>query len=138
MDANPAAFEEIEHTADWALIVRGATFAALLENAAFGMLHLLGASPSGDERRWRDIELRANDPESLLVTWLEELLYGIETEGMTYTGFDVEISDGPALVARIKIAPSIPLRKHIKAVTFHELSIEKTPEGYETVVVFDV
>lgn len=138
MTADSTAFEEIEHTADWALIVRGATFAALLKNAALGMLHLLGASPAGEERHRREIRLTARDPESLLVTWLEELLYGIETTGVTYTAFDIETSEGPALVARIEEAPSTPPRKQIKAVTFNELSIKQTPEGYETTVVFDV
>ena len=74
-------WEEVEHTADVALRVRGATLAELFANAARGMLALaLGGDPvpAGQDRT--EILLSAPDPETLLVDWLTELVYRIEDE----------------------------------------------------------
>ena len=74
MNDEYADFEEIEHTADWALRVRGHDLRELLVNAARGMSRLLVPDLtviSTDVER--HFELDAFDAESLLVEWLSEL-----------------------------------------------------------------
>lgn len=131
-------FEEIEHTADWALHVWAEDFGQLCACAARGMLSLVGvdAQPSGG--RWRLIDLRADDRETLLVVWLEEVLFALETEQVTITAFDLQIEDGRRLVGRLRSAPTKRPGKPIKAITFHNLSIVETEAGMETTLVFDV
>jgi SHS2 domain-containing protein len=131
-------FEEIDHTADWALRVRGSDFAALLRNAAEGMLGMMGAVAGPGRRQSRRVTLRADDKESLLVAWLEELLFGIEIRGVTGTQFQVEEATDTALSAEISEAPLASLTRHIKAVTFHGLKLRPSAEGLEATVVFDV
>ncbi len=132
-------YEEAEHTADWALVARGQTLEKLLENAAWGMLELMGVRPgTGPNKRTRRIRLEAPDAESLLVAWLEELLYGIEARGVAYSKFDVNTRDGKYLVARVEEVPASAIQRFIKAVTFHGLRVEQTPDGLRARIVFDV
>lgn len=137
--ADRPAWEEIDHTADWALRVRGADLRALFENAARGMISLIGgeADPQQQAVR-RTITLQAPDWEVLLVKWLAELLYLIEDEGLVFTAIDVRRVEDFSLQAEVTGIPGGHFNKYIKAVTYHNLAIHRTENGYETTVVFDV
>ena len=132
-------WEEIEHTADVGLRVRGATLAELFANAARGMLALvLGSETAAQEQECIAIELTAPDVETLLVDWLSELVYLMEDGSFIASGVEVfEVAAG-TLRAEATGGTDASLHKHIKAVTYHDLSIEKTRGGYQATVVFDV
>jgi SHS2 domain-containing protein len=132
------AFEEIEHTADWALRVRGQNLTDLFRNAAFGMLALLDIEPVPGNSERRFFELRAEDAETLLVSWLEELLYPLEVENAAVVDFQVEVLEKVQLKATIELKKIASIKKEIKAVTFNELDIRAGKSGYETIIVFDV
>ena len=131
-------FEEIEHTADWALHIRAKDFEGLLRNAALGMLELMGIA--GDEVgvRERKIEVEGIDRETLLVSWLEEVLYVVERYGVGIGSIELYVSKDTHLVATINEIPSIIPKKEIKAVTYHGLNISETEHGLEATIVFDV
>jgi SHS2 domain-containing protein len=132
-------FEEVEHTADWALRVRGHDLRELLMNAARGMSRLLisdlTAIPTDVERRF---ELEAFDAESLLVEWLSELAYWAEAEMLVFGEFDLSQVAPTYLQAVVRGGRVPDLQKHIKAVTYHNLEIVETDHGLEVTVVFDV
>ena len=130
-------YEEIEHTADYAIRVRGADLPGLFISAAQGMIALTGGAPGVPSLR-REIELEAPDLETLLVTWLEELAFLLETDGELYTRFEMLVFSPTALRARAEGGEADGVSKLIKAVTFHDLSIRETDIGYETIIVFDV
>ena len=131
-------YREVDHTADWALHVWAGTREALFVEAARGMYALVGAetAPTADLRR--QIELTAEDYESLLVAWLQELLYYTEAEGVVFGEFRVQALSPSHLWAEAWGGVVERLDKVIKAVTYHNLSIRQTAEGYETTIVFDV
>jgi SHS2 domain-containing protein len=132
-------WEEIDHTADWALRVRGKDRRELFEHAARGMMSLLGDVAPSDVTRRHQIALQAIDKEALLVKWLTELLYLIENEGTVFSEIRVQRADETSLDAEVEGGPPREeLRKHIKAVTYHLLDIRTTDEGLETTIVFDV
>ena len=134
-----AGFEEIEHTADWALRIHGSDLRALLINAARGMNHLLVADPAQIPRTIEArFELEAYDAESLLVTWLNELAFRAEVEGLVFTEFNLTNVSPTSLQAVVRGDTVVHLQKHIKAVTFHDLEIVKTENGLTATVVFDV
>ena len=137
--SSPVDFEEVEHTADWALRVRGRDLRELLVNAARGMGHLLVSDPetvSTDvERR---LELDAFDAESLLVEWLSELAYWAEAESLVFSEFDLRRVTSHHLEAVVRGGRASSLQKHIKAVTYHNLEILEREDGLEATVVFDV
>jgi SHS2 domain-containing protein len=132
------AFEEIEHTADWALRVRGQNLTDLFRNAALGMLSLLDIEPVPGNSESRSFELKAEDTETLLVSWLEELLYPLEVEHAAIVDFQVEVLKKAQLKATIELKKIASITKEIKAVTFNELDIRTVDSGYETIIVFDV
>jgi SHS2 domain-containing protein len=132
-------FEEVEHTADNALRIFGNNLKELMIGAAQGMTHLiLGDASKISTEIQKSIELQAIDAESLLVEWLSELAYWAETEMLVFKKFRIiEVTD-THLRASVRGAKAAELEKHIKAVTYHNLKIIKTPKGLEVTIVFDV
>ncbi len=132
-------FEEIEHTADWALRIRGRDWAEFLVNAAQGMTSLLVADPAAIPlAQERPIELEAFDAESLLVNWLSELAYLAEQEQLLFREFALVEVSLTRLRGIVRGGRVPKLQKHIKAVTYHNLVITPTDQGLEATVVFDV
>lgn len=132
-------FEEVEHTADWALRVRGRDWPEFLINAAYGMASLLVAEPAAVPLEIeRKFELDAFDSESLLVNWLGELAYWAEVELLVFHQFDLARATPTYLQATVRGGHVPNLQKHIKAVTYHNLEIVMTEEGFEATIVFDV
>ena len=132
-------FEEIEHTADCALHVWGQNLNELLLNAARGMNSLiafdLSSIPDNIEKHF---ELAAIDAESLLVEWLSELAYWAETQMLIFRRFDLYNVTPTHLQAVMHGGHASRLKKHIKAVTYHNLKIVETKKGVEATVVLDV
>jgi SHS2 domain-containing protein len=131
-------FEEIEHTADIALRVRGPDLPALFANAARGMACQLAEPCDAPPTTEREIELDAYDAETLLVAWLGELLYLGERDDCVFTEFEMLEVTPHRLRAAVRGGPVAQHRRHIKAVTFSDLDITCTEDGLETTVVFDV
>ncbi len=132
-------FEEVPHTADWALRVRGASLADLFVHAAQGMYDLMGGEPAGEApAEARALALEAADAEGLLVAWLNELLYHTESEGLWFHDFRVWLEGERRLKAEVKGRPATGLKKYIKAATFHNLRIAEAEGGLEATIVLDV
>jgi SHS2 domain-containing protein len=131
-------FEEIEHTADIAIRVWGHDLGALFSNAAYGMAYQLADPDEVGLSVERSVELDAYDVETLLVSWLGELLYLGEREECVLTDFDLHEITPTRLRATVRGGPVREHRRHIKAVTFSDLEIVHNDEGYETMIVFDV
>ena len=137
MAVDGSGFAEIEHTADWALRVWAPDLDRLFAQAAAGMYWLMETTFSAGPRVDRDIHLEAGDTESLLVAFLSELLFIGESEGL---GFDrvAPVVKGSELAATASGAPIAAQKKEIKAVTYHNLAIQRNETGYQVTIVFDV
>jgi len=133
-------YREVEHTADWALLVWAPTREALFVEAAQGMYAMLGARLTDQTTRpaAHVIELSAQDYESLLVAWLQELLYSTESEGSVFREFHIQALTPTYLRAEAAGAASGQVDQVIKAVTYHNLNIRQSPQGFEVTIVFDV
>lgn len=130
-------FEEISHTADWSARVWAEELPLLFKEAARAMNSLSGTAAGTGPRVRRVFETEAPDAESLLVAFLSELLYYQEQENLTFDPFDVRVAT-QWLKVEMEGAPIASSEKAIKAVTYHNLKIVKTPQGFETTIVFDV
>ncbi len=137
MVCKAAGFQEIEHTADWELLVWGPDLAGLLEQAALGINALAEIRVANTPRLQRRLSLPAGDPERLLVSFLTELLWHAERDNIAFDTFDLAVLDD-TLVANLQGAKILFRSKEIKAVTFHNLSIRQTECGLETNIVLDV
>jgi SHS2 domain-containing protein len=79
------------------------------------------------------------DAESLLVDWLNELLYLHETTGEIYTQFTVKTWIPTRLEATVGGGPPhLPPIRHIKAVTYHQLRVSHDAGGWTAQVYFDI
>jgi SHS2 domain-containing protein len=132
-------FDEIEHTADRAFRARGRNLRELFEHAAQAMFALeAGCEGQPVVGPVRDVAVAGFDRETLLINWLNELLYLHEVHKENYVQFEVlEISDA-RLRARMRVCGRGEGRRLIKAVTFHNLKLQQTEKGWEATIVVDV
>jgi SHS2 domain-containing protein len=130
-------FEEISHTADWSVRVWAEDLSSLFAESARAMNTLAGIVIGKSPRVKRIFEAHGSDGESLLVAFLSELVYYQEQENIAFDVFHLEV-DSQKLKVGMEGAEIASVDKAIKAVTFHNLKIEKTNRGFETTIVFDV
>ena len=133
-----ASFDELDHTADWAFRARGGELPELFVHAAEAMFALEGQQATESEGGKRTVEVEGFDCETLLVNWLNEILYLRETTGEAYTGFEIEELSERRLKGHLRIGRATGHRGHIKAVTFHNLQLQQTDDGWEATIVVDV
>ena len=135
--APPAGFVELDHTADRAIRAWAPTPAGLFEQAARGMFALMADLMSISPLCSHELVIEADDLESALVDWLNELLYWHETHYELYNEFNVRLERN-RLYARFAGQPVDSLPAVIKAATFHALAIRQNPAGgWQTEIVFD-
>jgi SHS2 domain-containing protein len=130
-------FEEVSHTADWSARVWAPDLPTLFKEAARAMNSLSGTVIGTNDRVSRALEVEGPDPESLLVAFLSELVFYQEQENLTFDDFDLRVA-GQWLKVAMEGAQTESVDKAIKAVTYHNLKIERNTEGFETTIVFDV
>ena len=134
-------FEVLEHTADTGIIACGGNIREAFASAARGMFSLITGLDSIKEVEHRDIELTAADRESLLVAWLNELIYLFDVENLLLVRFEINRLSQTELRATAygeKVDPSRhSLKIGIKAATYHMLKIEEN-NGSSVRVIFDI
>lgn len=134
----PGGFEEVEHTADWAYRFWAPDRPNLFIQAARGMYALVDAEFADSPEAIRTVQLQAVDYESLLVLWLNELLYFREAENLGFDRIQITHLDPNALEATLTGSAIAQWKKDIKAATYHNLAIVSTDAGFEATIVLDV
>lgn len=84
-----AKVREIEHIADRAFRVRGRDLKELFTHAAEALIAIEGRRKSATPIAERPVDVEGFDRESLLVNWLNEILYLGETRRETYTAVHI-------------------------------------------------
>ena len=116
MISDYAGYFELEHTADWELKVWAPDLPILFIQAASGMYKICGIELKKESRITQSLKLEAQDLETLLVSFLSELLFLSELEGIAFDNVKVDI-DRFQLAAEMYGAPIAFQSKEIKAVT---------------------
>jgi SHS2 domain-containing protein len=134
-------FEIIDHTADVGIIAHGADMNQAFANAAKALFSLITELDDVEEVMYRDLELTAPDQESLLVEWLNELIYLFDAENIIFRRFDITQLSQTHLQARSygqKVdSTQHKLKMGVKAATYHMLKVDKS-NGGRVQVLFDV
>ena len=135
----PEHYRELDHIADWAIEVWGQDLAALFEHAAVALFEMQGADLTAEPTVTAVASCQGMDLETLLVAWLNELLYLSEMNDALFTWFQVAIVGDlePALTASVRGVPGRGHLAHVKAVTYYRLAVEPTPAGWRATVTFD-
>ena len=135
-------FRILEHTADVGFEAFGSTLQEVFENAAQALAHLI-AEPSiinADEKV--RIEVQGADRPDLLVNWLSEILYRHDAERWLFRDFKVESLDDHA-ISGIAWGEKFDPARHetnlmVKAITYHQLSLQQTADGWRAQVYVDI
>ena len=130
-------WQEIDHTADLALHLWGDDLRDLFITAARGMFALIVPLGAIQPDQTAIITLEALDIETLLVDWLNELLYLAEVQGIAFAFIEIAHVSATRLQATVRGAPVTDYLNYVKAATFHNLIVTQTTDGYETEIVFD-
>ena len=135
-------YRVFNHTADLGLEVYGKDEKELFSNAAFAIFDLTVDLYDVNALEVRMITVRGSDREDLLVNYLREILYMLNGEGMLLKDFSILEIDSHYLVGEVKGEPFNPdrhsIKMEIKAVTYHQVKVEKNKEGWKARVIFDV
>lgn len=135
-------YEQLEHTADIRVRVYGTDLQELFANAAFGMFDIIADLEGLKESVSVEVDLAAENSEELLVKWLDELLYHFYTKWIIFFSFDILELDEAHLKARARgrhVGENRNrLKVEIKAATYHDLKITRSPEGYSVEIIFDI
>jgi len=136
-------FRELENiTADIGIQAWGAGLEDAFASAAHGLASLLSDLPESDQPLSRRIRIEAGSLPSLLVQFLNEIIYLEETEGFLPGTVKTLTIDNLCLEADITGASYDPdhhaLLAQIKAATYHGLEIVEKGETVRIRVIFDV
>lgn len=142
MSAQKNGFRILDHTADVGLEAHGADLAELFANAARGMFSIISSLQQVQPTEQLHLEVTADRLEDLMVGWLSELLYLFSTRHMLFCRFQIEQIDNRRVRAHA-VGEPIDLSRHelyaeIKAVTYHDLKVERFDSSWTARVFFDV
>jgi len=134
-------YEQLDISGDTGLKILGKTLEELFKNAALGMSELVTDISKIKEEEEKEIVLSADNYESLLVRWLNELIFLFDAHGFIGKQFSVGFL-GNTLKAKVlggTFNPEInESRLLIKAATYHKLSLKRTNSKWEAIVIFDI
>ncbi len=136
------AFEVLAHPADVGFRATGGSREELFANCAHALMSLIfDTSNIAAPARW-ELAAEAADEESLLVNWLNEVLYYVDTKRLAFASLDVSFSSPlhlRCLAAGEERDPDKhPVRVSVKAVTYHQLRLWHTGNVWTAEVFVDV
>lgn len=135
-------YDILEHTADIGIRAYGKTRKELFINAATGMFGIIADLDDVRIIKTVPIRLKAPSLEELLVLWLQELLYRFDIDKILFKKFAIERMSETQLIAKVSgerlDADKHTLYRELKAVTYHELKIERLKTTWQARVIFDI
>ncbi len=135
----PCRIEELGHTAEIGFRLWSPTPEALFACAAAALFQIMRpGKTAGPPEFTREVALSSIDREALLVDWLNELLYLYETTHAVWEIDRLTLYDASIRATAAGRRPAHPPDVHIKAVTYHQLAVEQTPEGWTARVFVDI
>lgn len=134
----------LDHTADVGFALEAESLEGLFQAALQGLLSAMFQSPPRGGRRRRRMVLEAEDLETLLVRYLNELLYLIQTKGFVPGRAQVRIAPeegGFRLQASLQGEPfqeAFGFQGEVKSATFHGLQVAQEGGRWRARVILDV
>jgi SHS2 domain-containing protein len=133
-------FRFLEHTADVQVECRAQSFEELLETAAGALYALALKEVRAQTDAERVIDIPGNGHEDVLVRWLQELIFHLDTDRFVATSFAFETKDNRMLWARLRGYVCAPEDRavEVKSATYHELDVRRTDDGFVARVILDL
>ncbi|MFH1683720.1 MAG: archease [Candidatus Margulisiibacteriota bacterium] len=134
----PLKFKPLEHPSDIGLIAYGKNSKEIFENAAYGMFSLMADLSNIETKESFTIKISGEDQGSLLVNWLNELIFYEDSKKVLLAKFNITKLTDKKLEAKVsgeKINPDKhSIYRPIKAATYNQLQIGTD----QAKIIFDV
>jgi SHS2 domain-containing protein len=143
----------LEHTSELELQIDAPSELAAFELALVALGELVGdrcdgerdgggasgadSEADGQRELVREVTVVASDRAALFATFLEELVYLVETDDLVPEHVEHLVLDGERLTATVRGHRGRP-RHLVKGVTYHELTFGPVGDGFAATVVLDV
>lgn len=132
----------LDHTADLGIEVEGPSLEELFARAGEAIFELMVELDTVDAAVSRHLVIEGSDLADLWVNYLREVLYLWGGESLLMKKVQIINLTETSLEATLYGEP-YNSRKHelmmeIKAVTYHQAEVVRTPEGWKGRVIFDV
>jgi SHS2 domain-containing protein len=135
-------FEIIDHTADVGIVAYGTDIEELFCNAALALFSLITEPESIQEKSHLNLRVSSDERDSLLVEWLNELIYFFDAKHILFNRFDIDRLTEHELKATCHGEGFDPMKHQIKrgvkAATYHMLRIDKNNDGYKAQIILDI
>jgi GxxExxY protein len=142
--SNSDRFKILEHKADLKIRVFGKTKEKLFENAMVGMFEAAKYEMTKGQTTGRlttkrlTIKIKSIDFSSLLVDFLSEVLYLVETKKLVFEKVEFKKFKENEIEATLIGKPLKRMGVHIKGVTYHDLKIFQKNGNFEAEILFDI
>jgi SHS2 domain-containing protein len=114
----------------------------LFVNAADAMMDLMVKADISDKGAKRAVFLEAEDFPDLMVRWLGEILYLFEAERLVVREIEIRSISPSRLESTLTLTRldkgHHKILREIKAVTYHQISVERKDDGWEARIIFDI
>ncbi len=135
-------YKLINHTADLGIHVFGTDPVELFANAAFATFDMLTEIDSLKSLKTTNLKVTGDDWSDLMVNWLRELLYLWNGKELLVKKAQILALSENELSANVELDPFDPdrheIKIEIKAVTYHQIQVSSSPQGWEAKIIFDV
>ncbi len=136
------AYKILEHTADIGFRAWGMSAADLFANAAHALMAIAAGPGTFRGVDNREVVVSGHDYESLMVNWLEEILYLFDTGRFAACAFTIDEISPSRLSARLTGEPREPAlhpwKLIVKAVTYHQIEVAERDGQWTATVFLDV
>ena len=132
----------LDHTADTGIRCWAPDPEGVFEKMALALTALMADPVDISIKKEKEISVAADDIQSLLVEWLNKILYLLEVEDFLFKDFKISEIDANKLKAT-GFGEMFSIDKHvikqeIKACTYHLLEMKETPDGWFGQVILDI
>lgn len=135
-------YEFFDHTADIGIRACGSTLRELFIHMAGGLTELIAEESDLRPQEARSIQLTAADVESLLLIWLQELLFWFSTDRFLPVRYELDETTQTALRGTVRGDTFDPTRhaqgREVKAITRHLLEVKQRDGVWHGQVIVDV
>jgi len=142
MDSTPLSYQIVDHTADLGIIVKGVDEKDVFIRAAQAMTDLMVEGDISKKTVIKDVSLQGEDFPDLMVRWLGEILYLFDGEKLIVNSIEIKSISPIKLESTLTLSSFEPehhqVIREIKAVTYHQISVDKTKDGWQARIIFDI
>ena len=135
-------FEILDHTADVGIVAYGRDIEELFCNAALALFSLITEPESIQEKSHLNLKVSSDKRDSLLVAWMNELIYCFDTKHFLFNRFDIESLTQNELKATCHGEDFDPMKhkikRGVKAATYHMLRLDRNNDGYKARIILDI